>query len=52
MNGEEAINNLLAIANIGKFESWFDEIMQTALDYAVETIAEKEGLDVEEIRSA
>ena len=49
MDGENAIKNLLAIASVAKFESWFDDIMSTALDYAIVTIAEKEGIDINEL---
>lgn len=45
MDGKNAVLNLLAIHQLSKMESWYDEIMQNAIDYAVATIVEKEGLD-------
>lgn len=49
MNGKEAILNLLAVRNTAKFENWYDEIMDASLRYAIESLAEKEGLDLNEI---
>lgn len=49
MDGKNAILNLLAINQAAKFETWYDEIMMQAVTYAVQSIAEKEGLDVDEI---
>lgn len=50
MDGKYAIINILAVKNVAKFENWYDEIMNTALEYAIQTIAEKEGIDLEEIK--
>ena len=49
MDGKKVLLNLLAINQQAKFEGWYDDLMKQSLEYAIVCVAEKEGIDLNEI---